>query len=672
MDDSDHINDLLRSPDVEVRLQAIDSAGRLGDPSLIEALLGLLGDSDWRARKAAAATLGGFRNKVEIVGLLIGVICRTHDIAAKNTALECLIGFGEASLDSIIQVLPQASADAKKILLEALGQIGNQSVAPSVRLLLNDSDENVRLAAIETLGKVRDRKALPDLLGLCSDDDYLIAFTAVKAVGAIGDAASAAELKKHVIRRGMERVVLEALGEIGDVHAAEAMFQALGSQNPKTRVSGLAAVNKLRERLSEEEITRIDDEFRNRVVTNSLIEWLHEESKSGERSRAENAIRALGWTRDVKVCKPLLELLSIDNQSAVVAALSECGTDAVPIVLGHLFSPNAEPKTAIIRILGGLLRNMSHAGASASLVRFFGNPEAEIRVAAAEAIGEIADRESAASLMSLLSDEEAVVRDAAMKSLSKLAGPDLLPLLLECVSSQNANLRANAVLLLGGYQSREAVNHLLFAVKDENPSVRLAAVEALGKIDSRIIEDHLVLALTDESAPVRNAALHRLIDLNPPNLTDRIMPMLNDEDIWVRASAVRAFIRSGGSKNRSEVETLLKDSNGVVRIAAIEAISETGDLSLVSLITSLTRASDSEVARSAIEAVGRLGDRNNILELYPLLQHDNWSVRAAVVDALSQIRDQSSLDALRNLVTQDPSRIVRQKAEGAVRTIVGS
>jgi len=103
-----------------------------------------------------------------------------------------------------------------------------------------------------------------------------------------------------------------------------------------------------------------------------------------------------------------------------------------------------------------------------------------VRLAAAEALGEIKSPEAVPHLIEALKDEDEDVRWAAALALGEIKSPEAVPHLIEALKDEDEGVRSAAAWALGEFKSPEAVPHLIEALKDEDASVRAAAAVALG------------------------------------------------------------------------------------------------------------------------------------------------------------------------------------------------
>lgn len=174
--------------------------------------------------------------------------------------------------------------------------------------------------------------------------------------------------------------------------------------------------------------------------------------------------------------------------------LSDADLPARVAAAGALWS--IEQRSAAVDVLIGVVR----AGA---------NPGA---YEAVEELGEIApaDEAALAALVEALGAPQADVRRAAARAIGR-TGPATLELLRPLLESEEAFARYQAVEALG-WLGPEAVDPLIDALRNEDPMVRARAARALGRFGAaaRHAVGPLVAAVNDPQAEVRRQASEAL------------------------------------------------------------------------------------------------------------------------------------------------------------------
>jgi len=156
--------------------------------------------------------------------------------------------------------------------------------------------------------------------------------------------------------------------------------------------------------------------------------------------------------------------------------------------------------------------------------------------------GALTSRDALGWWMAYAAAEPAEVRAAAAYALGESRRPLAAPILARLLQDPDGSVRRSAAEAWGGLRPPPADNRpLLAATKDPDGWVRAAACAALGQV---------------EAAPAS------------PWLVER----LADENGLVRAAAATALARVDPARARRELEALLSDPNGNVRRAVRHAL----------------------------------------------------------------------------------------------------
>jgi HEAT repeat protein len=228
---------LLKSPDLDIRIEAVKSIVDIGTQRSLDPLIEATGDSDAEIQIRATDGLvnfylpgyvkTGLGASLQRVGrgikakftdtndkiIDVYVQVRPEVIAAlgklarggvsmesrANAARAVGILRGQAAIPDLLVAMKSKNDAVLYESLIAIQKIHDKSVAPKLRYLLNDLDEKVQLAAIETTGLLQNADALPDLTGALNRAKTVkVRRAALTAITMIPDDSSRALYTKYL------------------------------------------------------------------------------------------------------------------------------------------------------------------------------------------------------------------------------------------------------------------------------------------------------------------------------------------------------------------------------------------------------------------------------------------------------------------------------------------
>ena len=472
------------SPGMDLRVEALVAAGRLGDARVVPQLGALLNQKEKALREAAAWALGRSGDGKAATPLIAAL----SDSQPSVQALAC-IGLGrlgdKRGLAAAAAHMRKAgvSADARAACAYALGVAGNASVVDDLIAVVDAGNDDLQRKAAWALGRIGDRRALPALL---------------RAYWA----------KREAVREAIAWALPRVQSGKGDNSIApdEELTLDKGKIDYRGLVHGLLG------------------ELPAPPLEPSLVK-----GHGGE--IADGLLAALGRHRDI-VLRALRDLdareggLALGRLTERIDAAPAADRDAVGGVLTQLgeklepqlvqLSQHKDPE--IRRLALSVLAKTGRPAAIARLEKGLSDDDAHVRASAIAAVPRwlqrarpSADdatrlRNAVAARLKAAAWQE---RAAAAEALGAIGGDASVPLLARALGDDSGFVReaaARALTLVGG---ETAVDPLLNASRDDVAEVRLAAVPGLaraghssGKARARLAE----LAQNDADERVRAAA----------------------------------------------------------------------------------------------------------------------------------------------------------------------
>ena len=463
----------------------------------------------------------------------------------------------------LVNALQYPWPDVRAQAARALGERRSKAGEAPLLALLKDTDPAVRLQAIIALGRIGQSEAVPELLPVLTDPDRYLAFSARQALRRIGDwTAVASGLKTDDARlRAAILATLELVYSQGavdllrrlatDPKAAEGeRAKALGELATVARKapdwdgkwwgtrptqgkppSKTVAWDATPEILKAIESSLLDPSGRVRIAAIAAVRETDDREalpvlRERFQSEREPAVRqeialALGNMGD-KDALPLLVAVLRDPASlepirtAALTGLEAIGgKPAIDALIDALANKRGGIKDeAQIRMVTALGRFKAKEGIPAIADRLF-HTDAEVRVAAAEALGKIGDLKLCAPrLRPALKDLSADVRNAALRALAACRDRDSIPAMIE--AANNDDTRFEATLALAKLPDVRALQAYLRGVTDKSPEVRKASATAIGSIRDKA--EPILSRLSDrrELAPAALPELRKIYNQLQP------------------------------------------------------------------------------------------------------------------------------------------------------------
>jgi HEAT repeat protein len=422
----------LDSSNPTERLQAIETLAQMDDPAARDKLAAAVNHSVREVRIAAASALAAVKDLRAIPGLLEGA-CHTTD---PFRFVEKLLALGDDAVPQLIETLKHPQAGFRKYSAWALKDFGHAACIPNLSAALQDRDDYVREASIDALAAFKSQAPV-ELIVQCLKDES----------------------------SDVRRAAACALPEIGTPEAFHALVSALTDPNQEVRYRAASGLR----------------EAHDPAVIPALTERIqHEEAMSVRCLIAE----ALCRTADRAAVPGLLQAIqdeSVDVRSKGRPGLVEFGgPEAIRALLEIIRGPRAPSRLGAPETLAKF--KDKDPAIVAALLAVLHDPEESVRVAGADALGEIADPATVPALIEALQDPDEWVRYYAAKALGVIRHVSAVPALVEALSDVKDNVRWRAAEALRFIGDPAAVPGLVEALNDPYSRVRDEAVEALERI----------------------------------------------------------------------------------------------------------------------------------------------------------------------------------------------
>lgn len=325
---------------------------------------------------------------------------------------------------------------------------------------------------------------------------------------------------------------------------------------------------------------------------------------------------------------------------------------------------------------------MSNLDVVAPLILLLADPDADLRVYAALALGLHADPRAIPALLNALSDADANVQYHAIEALGRLRATEAVDPLLALAESRDFFLAFPALDALTRIGDSSIAGRLVPLLEDD--LLRAPAADALGQLGDEQAVAPLADLLNKTGAPVQVIAqaligLHdhyqqayqegaHIADLachalRPEGARNLLAALANDD-----GQNLRPLVCVLGWLHDTEAEAALARLLGhaKARKDVVEALVRHGERVTELLIQQLG-AEDADTRVASVVALGRVGDRRSVPALLGLLRDDPELV-VITTGALARIGDPRALEPLLEVLSR-PEAEARQAAIAALNSL---
>lgn len=336
-----------------------------------------------------------------------------------------------------------------------------------------------------------------------------------------------------------------------------------------------------------------------------------------------------------------------------------------------------------------------------ALIQLLSDPDANLRMHAALALGQLNSHEAVGSLIERLTDDDHNVRFHAIEALGRLGAPDAVEPLAGIAASgdfflafaaidalgktDDARVVARLTALLGDDGLRAAVIDTLAQLGDEDSVGPLvgqlnegvaeapAVAAALERIYWRYEEDYqagaqiaaavrsavtaagtatLSGAVARRAAPLR--ALVTVLGWIGREALPALLTVVDDADI--QATLDTALVSIGADAVDPLLEQLEHGSREA-RLVAVSVLGRLGATRALEPLAGALAAADAELAAAAAGSIAALGDPRALDSLLPLFAHPRASVRQAAISGVNAIGADATAARIHERLTDHDPRV---------------
>jgi serine/threonine-protein kinase len=581
----------------------------------------------------------------------------------------------------------------------------------TLRGSLHEAEPAIRVEGSDALGKIKDQPSTPTLTELTEKDpDAGVRGHTAGALGQIGATDTAQLLAKLETAAPPPLKVwyAEALAHVGDKAAITRLFGYVRDPALAVSYKAATALGKLARPGDKKAI----------AAMRAVVGQIGKTMQPGQTYQAQltaltelaTVLGELSTLRDPDARKQLYQGLQDPDEAArlaVAEVLAQLGDDESKPVLQSVFAHSSSPENQLVAAVAQIPLGEY---AAATFIKALGAPRPGIRVLAARALGEIADRSSLDALVAATRDPEWTVRIAAATAVISIVGisPQVLAQASvdwtkSALDSQDLAVREAAAGVLADIPEAQAVPLLARAISDKDPKVRIKALKSAGKMHSADAASKVVAAVATETDPavkeqqiaalgqIGNPVAHdtlaqiaagpgrigvlaagSLISVGDPAGETRLEAAVVAPDVGMRLAAVQAASATTKALVIPTLKLGVIDRIFDVRFVAAEglAMQNAEKAAAVPVLNAGLESKDAEIYGRAMAALTRLGEiGKGPRSPSDMLDAPDPKLRLAAVSVVRALPPSEAVPLLRRLVA-DPDSDVRHAGVDAIEVVV--
>jgi len=663
----EEIGNLAKSGEVELRRRAALLLTNEDPDKALPILQNLIGDSNWRVRKAAVESAISFPPSKVIPALISGLFDPAN-AGLRNSSFEALLKIGEPALPYLYETIVDEDPDVKLAIIHLLGEIPNRSSTPHLIYFLSHPNKNFVSAAVESIGRLKDPANLRILLDMTQRADEWVLFHLIDALAEIGGPLAIDKLTELYSNQRLQKAILKAFGKMGDLSVIPFLFEKAEAEETPI-LEFMATLGRLYYSPLPKIFLENHRSEMGRLIRKSfpiqLSEKLAELWDSAKIPEKRGIAIVAGFVTDLTLLPNLFQ--DIQNpyiQRDVLWAIGEYGHHALKSILKKLSDTQSEEEKVL---LIDLLSDTQSSEAVAPLLAYCRDDNDIVKREAISVLSKIDDKRACLEVFSVFEREDETFYDVALNSIKKLVRKreEFRQIAFEkaklFVASEDPSKRKIGYFILGETREKESEQILLQGLKDDSPDVKQNVVHIAFQVLGADGISKILPLFSDENVKVRRAVINALGRELLTNQTDALIVALQDTDAGVRAESAFFLAQSTDPPVVRALLRLLETDEIPVKIAALRGLSEVGCGLIFDEVKKLSKNDPSlEVRRAALNAIAKSGRMEGKSILIESLNDPNWEIRSAAIEWMANSGDVSFVAPLLRELERDPDLFVKQ------------
>lgn len=469
---------------------------------------------------------------------------------------------GKSAIPELKEALHSADWRMRSHAALAMGQTGDASLTSLLmERLMSDPQQAVKNCAVVALGDLKATSAVPVLMNLLQ-----------------GQAPS-----DFIPPLPRQRVVAQALGNIGDARALSPLFHLLlETPNEQLRIELAKA------------LIRIQDP--------TISRWLQQPPANPERFPYVQAAQIVSELPVEGAEAFLLKLLKdrrLNVKNAAIIGLGKIRSQkSVPALLGLL-------KTGDARLLSNLTQSLTDINAASAvdpLCSLLDHPNADVAQAAASVLGGMTDTRIPQKVQDALTANHQANGPAAVV-LGRKQWKNALPLLRERAKNEREPGQDQLCEALGWLEDRESIPLLMEVVGRESRRGSVSAIWALGHLKAKTAIPKLLAIIKLQDRTLTGPAVMALGEIGDPATVKPIINLFYESGFQYQLQIALALAQIGGPEAAEILKTNMESDEPKRWKMAGTMLMKSRDKSLIPYAVSLLRHPEPTVQRQALAAL---------------------------------------------------------------------
>ncbi len=289
---------LAESADADARQEAARELRRfLPSAPVLNTLAILLGDNDWRVRRASVESFAACHFR-EICGPIFQALYEEDNPGRRNAAIDVLRQAGKQAVPFIGAHLRAGNKDVRMFLISILGDLRDDTHLTAIHDAVREGDPNLSSAALLALGKIAAPASRQILLETLETADPWLKFQAIEAAGEMRDPDAIDKLINYLEIPLYRKIALRALGKFHHPKAYRSIIRAIISDEEGS-LEILASLVDMYDSvppsiLANQERRQIRTEWQ-QIMTDAALRKLEDRISKLEPDHKEKLLKVLTW-----------------------------------------------------------------------------------------------------------------------------------------------------------------------------------------------------------------------------------------------------------------------------------------------------------------------------------------------------------------------------------------